>query len=243
MLKMKSGPQIKEEKISFFGFAASISLHGIIFLAAAFLLGLEGKRSKINPVYVQVITQDLSGSLNNYENSTLENIKRRKNENHNDPVIKHDKINPAGSYTYQNLDADTTALEQTYHEATLNVTIKYPAGWRYVDQDAKNKLDGVTFWAAGGNNSPPPYVHLEVKDRDIFSAARYKYKSKMGGYALYYNDPEEMEGQVMQTVYVRTDSGQDFSLKLIIDGAAEFKAFQPAFFGMIKTFRFGRSFF
>ena len=65
-------------------------------------------------------------------------------------------------YSFSNIKADTSGLDQIYKESTLDVTIKYPAGWTYVDQDIKNKLDGITFWSNLGNYSPPPYVHLEV---------------------------------------------------------------------------------
>ena len=57
---------------------------------------------------------------------------------------------------------DTTLLEQLYSEQTLNVRVKYPAGWKFIDQNNNGKLDGVTFWAAAVNYNPPPYIHLEV---------------------------------------------------------------------------------
>lgn len=138
---------------------------------------------------------------------------------------------------------DTTSLNQVYKEPTRNVTIKYPPGWTYIDQNVKNKLDGVTFWFSAGNINPPPYIHLEVKEKYLFNEKSFKYNSKEGSYTFYYNDPAEMAGQVSQIIYVRTDTDADYSIKLIISGWDAFKVFQPTFYGIIKTFKFGKSFF
>ena len=54
---------------------------------------------------------------------------------------------------------------------------------------------------------------------------------------------KEMEGQVARVFYIRTNSGEDYSLKLIMKGKEEFKSFQPVFFGMIKSFKFGKGLF
>ena len=50
---------------------------------------------------------------------------------------------------------------------------------------------------------------------------------KMNDFTAYYNEPEELSGQVSQEVYCRTDSENDFSIKLIIMGKEWFKSFQP----------------
>jgi hypothetical protein len=146
-------------------------------------------------------------------------------------------------YNLSEFEGDTPEPEQTYIESTLNVTLKYPNGWTYIDQNVKNKLDGVTFWLVQGDYRPPPYIHLEVKEKYLFNPARFKYKMELNGNTAYYNDPEELEGQVSQVVYIRTDSDEDYSLKLIMKGRDEFKSFQPVFFNIIKSFRFGESFF
>jgi len=59
----------------------------------------------------------------------------------------------------------------------------------------------------------------------------------------YYNDPEELADQVSQIVYLRTSTDEDFSIKLIIKGSEAFKSFQPRFFAIIKSFKFGASIF
>jgi hypothetical protein len=146
-------------------------------------------------------------------------------------------------YNFSEFEYDASDPEQIYSESTLDVTLNYPNGWTYIDQNVKNKLDGVTFWLVKGNYNPPPYVHLEVKEKYLFNPARFKYKMELNGNIAYYNNPEELEGQISQVVYIRTDSDEDYSVKLIMKGREEFKSFQPVFFNMIKSFKFGESFF
>jgi len=156
---------------------------------------------------------------------------------------KAEAILPSGYYNFAGAGTDTSALVQVYSEKSLNVTINYPVGWTFVDQNKQKKLDGVTFWADNGLFNPPPYIFLEVKEKYLFNPSRYKYNTKLKNTTAYYNDPEELEGQVSQVFYIRTDTDQDFSLKLIMNGKDTFIAFQPIFFGMIKSFNFGSSLF
>ena len=149
----------------------------------------------------------------------------------------------AGAGGFLDGQADTTALQYVYKESTRNVSIKYPAGWTYLDQNVKSKLDGVTFWYGGGNINPPPYIFLEVKEKYLFNEKSFKYKSDQGHHIFYYNDPTELAGQVSQIIYVRTETDEDYSIKLIIQGWDAFNAFKSTFYGVIKTFKFGRSFF
>ncbi len=65
----------------------------------------------------------------------------------------------------------------------------------------------------------------------------------MNDFTAYYNEPEELSGQVSQEVYCRTESENDFSIKLVIKGREQFKSFQPGFFGMIKSFKFCKTLF
>ena len=236
---------INEEGNSIFSFSASIIIHAAIFLFMALILNLNLVRSKINPAYVQVITQEYDNNnispIKTLVKDSKENITNKGSE---EKLTSFEQTEFKSTIsTFSELNADTTDLDQVYKESTLNVTIKYPVGWTFLDQDIKHKLDGVTFWSAVGNYNPPPYIHLEVKDKELFSPGRYRYKIKMGDYDLYYNEPEVMENQYTQTIYIRTESDEDFSLKLIMVGEDAFKSFQPIFFGMIKTFKFGNSFF
>ncbi len=232
--------------------AVSLLIHAGVLFSILILLRAANETARVNPPFVQVTTQDLnSKSANSDRNNILKNNAKSKktikedderSQSRNSGKERGSNIN-AAFYSFSNLNADTSSLDQIYKESTLDVTIKYPAGWTYVDQDLKDRLDGVTFWSNLGNYSPPPYVHLEVKDKDLFSANRYKYKSKMNGFTIYYNDPEKLEGQFTQTFYIRTNTEEDFSLELIMNGEDAFKSFQPVFFGMIRSFKFGRSLF
>ncbi len=243
--------EIVNSRLDVVSIAISLLIHSGILFSILILLNASDKSARVNPPFVQVTTQDLTagnlreaGNKYNPGNNTKSEKIKNVNEGHDRYTFSEKESHAnAAFYSFSNIKADTSGLDQIYKESTLDVTIKYPAGWTYVDQDIKNKLDGVTFWSNLGNYSPPPYVHLEVKDKDLFSQVRYKYKSKMNGYTVYYNNPEKLEDQIMQTFYIRTNSDQDFSLELIMEGEEAFKSFQPVFFGMIKSFKFGHSLF
>ena len=145
--------------------------------------------------------------------------------------------------SFSDIIADTTNLDQVYTESTLNVSIKYPKGWTFIDQNKKKKLDGVTFWASDGQYKPPPYIHLEVVSNDMFIEKRFSYKMKLEKYQAYYNDPEEMQGYMTQIFYISTGNDEDFRLKLMMKGKTEFYSFQPKFWAILKSFNFGSNFF
>ncbi|MCU7490648.1 MAG: hypothetical protein ACM3UR_06815 [Bacteroidota bacterium] len=150
----------------------------------------------------------------------------------------------AGGYYNMNSGGfDSTGLSQMYQEPTLKVSMKYPSGWVYMDQQRRRKLDGITFWASIGSYNPPPYIHVEVVEKYIFNPDQYRYKYDFGRFSGYYNDPEELEGQVSQTIYIRTGDDEDYSIKLIMQGHEAFRQFQPVFFAMVRSFRFGNSLF
>jgi hypothetical protein len=237
---------------SFVSYSASVLVHFAILILVLILLNLSGDKPRINPRFVQVTTQNFNANNNMDGNpakppkAIISEEDRKKNNEKPDDDNKSEPLKEIAEnafYSIANIDADTSSLDQVYNEPTLNVTLKYPAGWTYLDQNVNKKLDGVTFWSTIGNYSPPPYINLEVKDKDLFDANRYKYKIKTLMYIIYYNDPEEMEDQVSQIFYIRTNSGEDFSLKLIMNGEKEFKSFQPVFFGMLKSFKFGKRLF
>ncbi len=227
---------IKKEGFSIFSLSASVFIHILIILAAGFSIKFFREDFPADSAYIQVETSQIEN-----ESSIPENAEK-------DLYASGDKIetkaaNHSSFIDINNLSADTTQLMQTYKESSLNVRIKYPPGWTYIDQNVKNKLDGVTFWASAGTFNPPPYIHLEVKEKYLFNPERFKYKIKINDYTAYFNDPEELAGQFSQVIYLRTDSDEDYSLKLIITGKESFYSFQPMFFAMLKTFKFGKSFF
>ena len=219
----------------------SVVIHLLLFIFAAYAFKITTEKSTAGNSYVQIKTGEFTNRFNSrHDEEKKESIsdKLRKFKNISDEKIPVQKNN-----TNIFLSSDTAGLYQVYKESTLDVSIRYPVGWTYIDQDIRDKLDGVTFWAANSVYSPPPYVHVEVKDKYLFSPKRYKYSINTDDYTAYYNDPEELSGQVSQEVYIRTGIDEDFSIKLIMKGLESFKTFQPVFFGMIKTFKFDNSLF
>jgi len=249
MVKMRLKFNINTMDNSLIGYSASVLFHISIIILFLFLLNISGDRSRVNPQFVQVITQDFNNNINTgktpQQQSKSINPEEHKTSSNPNADKKSGQASqiPNNVFYSSNINADTTSLNQVYSEPTLNVTMKYPAGWTYMDQNVNKKLDGVTFWSTDGHYSPPPYINLEVRDKDLFDTSRYKYAIKTWRFNIYYNDPEEMENQVSQIIYIRTNAGEDFSLKLIMNGKEEFKSFQPIFFGILKTFKFGRGLF
>ena len=234
----------------FVSYSASVLLHASVLFIVLVFLNISGDKPRINPNLILVNTQEIN--TNDNTSADKSRLLQKKIFSEVDRVINNDnnknheflkETRESSFYSIEKTEVDTTNLDQVYNEPTLNVSIKYPTGWTYIDQDVNKKLDGVTFWSAIGNYSPPPYINLEVRDKDLFDANRYKFNSKTWGYTIFYNDPEELESQVSQIFYIRTNSGEDFSLKLIMSGRDEFKSFQPVFFGMLKSFKFGKGLF
>jgi hypothetical protein len=221
---------------AFRSLAASVIIHAAIFFSAFFLLKGFSADNMARSMYIQVST----GAFTPEKEVITEDESTEPDAPVNE--IPEQAAEPAEknvSYFYTERDADTTGLNNVYSEPTLNVKIKYPAGWSFIDQNVKNRLDGVTFWGLANVYNPPPYIHLEVKEKYLFNPSRYKYSAEYDDYTIFYNDPEEMSDQFTQIIYIRTRDDEDYSLKLIMKGEESFKTFQPVFFGMLKTFRFG----
>ncbi len=237
----------KENKISYLfsvSFAVSVALHFIAVIIVLYSANFIIEKPLVNPDYVMVETNIKENKED--EKQTQENVEKEITEDEeaeNEDIQENISTEQSGYLSFIDENADTTLLEQLYSEQTLNVRVMYPAGWQFIDQNNKGKLDGVTFWAISGSYNPPPYIHLEVKDKYLFSESRYQFRRKMKSFTAYYNEPEELSGQVSQEVYCRTESKYDFSIKLIMEGRDQFKSFQPRFFGMIKSFKFGKTLF
>jgi len=222
-------------------FSASVLIHLVFIILTAYIFKVSTEKSTAGNSYVQIRTGEI---INDLKSQRIEEKKETVSDNSQKiRKILDKKIPYLKNNTNIFLSSDTAGLYQVYKESTLDVSIRYPVGWTYVDQDVRNKLDGVTFWATNSIYSPPPYVHIEVKDKYLFNPNRYKHSIKTDDYTAYYNDPEELSGQISQEVYIRTGIDEDFSIKLIMDGMESFKTFQPVFFGMIKTFKFDNSLF
>ncbi len=141
-------------------------------------------------------------------------------------------LNPFGG-------GDTSGLKNYYVEKSLNVRIRYPDGWAFLDQPKNGKLDAVTFMGMSASTGEIPYIILEVKEKYLFNPSQFAHRVDKEHYSLFYNDPQILEQQVSQNVYVRTENNEDYSIKMIVKGEAAFRELQLAFFAMIETFRFG----
>ncbi len=237
---------IQKERSTALSFAASAFFHLLLFVIAYFFTNLNLNKINANSGYVQVFTKKEDLETINFEKKFEKEIES-KTESPNIETVKPEEPTPDSQPTialsFLDQDADTSSLEQIYSETTLNVSLKYPVGWTFIDQNVNKKLDGVTFWANVSNYNPPPYVHLQVCDRNLFNESKYKHNLPLRDVVMYFNDPENMANYFSQTFYFRTETNEDFSLKLTIKGEQAFKSFQPLFYGMLKTFRFGESLF
>lgn len=239
--------KIEIENKSFLSASISIVFHLIVIFFVFIMMNEFSEKGRKTAPFIQISSQENEQNNQSEKNNRHKsNEKMLNNAKTEQKQLKKENISSTDHSIFTNfsdMTLDTTSLDQIYHESSFNVTIKYPNGWTYIDQDVKNKLDGVTFWYAKSNNSPPPYVHLEVEDRDLFDSQQYKYITEINGCKVFYNSPDILEDQVSQTLYIRTNYEVDYSLKLIIKGQKAFDSFQPIFFGMVNSFKFGKSFF
>lgn len=216
---------------------SSLLMH-IIFFALIIISGISS--NQIPKVNRQIITLE-SIQIDKQSKTEIEKEKLNEESESRDSKTQPDEEISEGNLILVNpkdLVADTTDLDQIYSEKTLNLSIKYPKGWTYIDQTKKNKLDGVTFWSVEGIYNPPPYIHLEVVEKYLFNPSRYKYKAKQFNCEWYFNDPVNLEGQISQEIYIRTDNDEDFSVKLIMKGEEQFRAFQSKFFAIVKSLEY-----
>ena len=216
---------------------SSLLMH-IIFFALIIISGISS--NQIPKVNRQIITLE-SIQIDKQSKTEIEYEKLNEEYESRDSKTQPNEEISEGNLILVNpkdLVADTTDLDQIYSEKTLDLSIKYPKGWTYIDQTKKNKLDGVTFWSVEGIYNPPPYIHLEVVEKYLFNPARYKYKAKQFNCEWYFNDPVNLEGQISQEIYIRTDNDEDFLVKLIMKGEEQFRAFQSKFFAIVKSLEY-----
>lgn len=171
---------------------SSLLMH-IIFFALIIISGISS--NQIPKVNRQIITLE-SIQIDKQSKTEIENEKLNEEYESRDSKTQPNEEISEGNLILVNpkdLVADTTDLVQIYSEKTLDLSIKYPKGWTYIDQTKKNKLDGVTFWSVEGIYNPPPYIHLEVVEKYLFNPARYKYKAKQFNCEWYFNDPVNLK--------------------------------------------------
>ena len=161
-----------------------------------------------------------------------------------DPAVKkQDQSQPPPPATPKGLIAgafdsvDSSLVTLEYKESTLNVKIKYSAGWAFLDNNERSKLDAVTFWNPNLPNSP--WVQLKVTDKYLFRESRYKIKEELDSYTAFYNKEEVTEGEVKFEIYLRTKSSEDYILTFRVKGEDTFRKYRPVFMAMLKSFKFG----
>ena len=228
--------QVNERKLWFRNYFLSVLFHLLLIAVFILLYSWNNNQSKINSIMFSVDTKEYV-----VEKSSIEEEPADQPSDQNSQTPEVGEAIETVSFT--NLLADTTNLDQLYTETSLNVKIKYPKGWAFIDQNKNKKLEGVTFWVNDGTIIPPPYLHLEVINKDMFIEKRYKYKTDFEKYIAYYNDPEELQDYLTRVIYIRTEDDQDFQLKLMIKGKNEFESFEPKFWAILKSFDFGKNLF
>lgn len=226
--------------------ALSALLHfGVLIVLTLIYTVLTSVRTPGSSGFVNINFNDLN-QMTKEQSVTKEEEKEEEKERKGERVSEDknsQKETPKMSGFAGDLNsADTVGLNQIYSENTLNVRVRFPAGWSFIDQNKNNKLDGVTFISTNPNSKAKPYVHIEVKDPYYFNANRFIHHEKVNGLNYYYNDEEELENQISFTVYIKTGGSEDYSLKLIINGREYFAEHKNIFMGMLKTFKFGTLF-
>lgn len=215
---------------------SSVFLH-LIFFALIIVSGISSNQlSKINRQMITIESIQVEKESKPVNGTEKINDKSEE-ENAQNQILEEISEGNQILINEKDLIADTTELDQIYSERTLNLSIKYPKGWTFIDQTKKNKLDGVTFWSVEGIYNPPPYIHLEVVEKYLFNPDRYKYKVKQFDSEWYFNDPENIEGQVSQEIYIKTEGEEDFIIKLIMKGEEQFRQFQSKFFAIAKSLK------
>ncbi|WP_337865777.1 hypothetical protein [Ignavibacterium sp.] len=226
-----------EKKRKIISLISSVVLHFIFFV----LIVLSDVRSnQVSKISRQIITlESIQTDNTTKQNSPVEeeNVNENISENSQPENVENSEEENFVTLKPEDILNDTTNLHHIYEEKTLDLSIKYPVGWTYIDQNRKNKLDGVTFWSVEGIYNPPPYIHLEVVEKYLFNPNRYKYKVKQYNCEWYFNDPSDLEGQISQEIYIKTEEDEDFRIKLIMFGEDQFRSFQPKFFAIVNTLK------
>lgn len=228
--------QVNERKLWFRNYFLSVLFHLLLIVGFILLYNWNNNQSKINSIMFSVDTKEYVVEKSSVEEESTD---QTSDQNSQTPEVGEE----IETVSFTNLLADTTNLDQLYTETSFNVKIKYPKGWAFIDQNKNKKLEGVTFWVNDGTIIPPPYLHLEVINKDMFIEKRYKYKTDFEKYIAYYNDPEELQDYLTRVIYIRTEDDQDFQLKLMIKGKNEFESFEPKFWAILKSFDFGKNLF
>jgi hypothetical protein len=219
--------------------ASVLFLSGIISLPS-FYLDPEARYMEMRVIASDLETQTAQALQKSMPEETAEKAEQKPS---NETEQKELEANPgqASDLEFAAAAVDTSSLSQIYKESSFNVSMKYPAGWTYLDQHLDSKLEGVIFWPSSAEINPPPYIHLETSDKEYFYPAKFKKKFVYRNKEYYYNEPSEIGGEWQQSVYVRTGAHSDFVIKVIIKGKDNFNKFLPSFYAIVKSFDFNNN--
>ena len=134
-----------QNKLWIRNFSISIFLHLLMVVAFMYFFGLQSERAKINAGFFTLDTKEFVPNKSDLTETIKEN--NLNDEKKLPEEQKTKEIEESKTISFSDIIADTTNLDQVYSEPTLNISIKYPKGWSFIDQNKKKKLDGVTFWA------------------------------------------------------------------------------------------------
>lgn len=81
-------------------------------------------------------------------------------------------------------------------------------------------------------------LKLKTNIRDYTTINKYETRN----YTVYYMIPRSLQDNSIK-LFILEQIHEDYSLKLIMKGEEAFKNFQPVFFGMVKSFKYGSGYF
>jgi len=210
----------------------SLIVHLVCVIIIQLLLGIdfsESDRIRIKK------NKQCAGELKELEESkpqvTIEGLSKR-----DTTTNKLEKVIFAG------IEIDTTSIINRYEENTLNVSILFPVGWIYFDNQVKNIIDGIIFIPGENSNYDRRLsVLIQVNtQKNLFNSGLYDSSFTFNRVEYYISKPQKIFEQVTQTVYIRTGSFKaDFIIKLTSPNEIEFKKFQSTFFAMVRSFSAG----
>jgi len=210
----------------------SLIVHLVCVIIIQLLLGIDFSESaRIRIKKIKQFAVELKELEESKPQVTIEGLSKR-----DTTTSKLEKVIFAG------IEIDTTSIINRYEENTLNVSILFPVGWIYFDNQVKNIIDGIIFIPGENSNYDRRLsVLIQVNtQKNLFNPGLYDSSFTFNRVEYYISKPQKIFEQVTQTVYVRTGSFKaDFIIKLTSPNEIEFKKFQSTFFAMVRSFSAG----
>ncbi len=210
----------------------SLIVHLVCVIIIQLLLGIDFSESaRIRIKKIKQFAVELKELEESKPQVTIEGLSKR-----DTTTNKLEKVIFAG------IEIDTTSIINRYEENTLNVSILFPVGWIYFDNQVKNIIDGIIFIPGENSNYDRRLsVLIQVNtQKNLFNSGLYDSSFTFNRVEYYISKPQKIFEQVTQTVYIRTGSFKaDFIIKLTSPNEIEFKKFQSTFFAMVRSFSAG----